>query len=290
MALYLIGDLQGCLEPLRRLQQEVDFSPSRDTLYPLGDLVNRGPDSLGVLRHLMALGDAARPILGNHDLHLLAVAAGLRQPRADDTFSQVLQADDRPAMIDWLRGQPLARQAQGWLLVHAGLLPQWSCAQAQALAGEVQAVLAGPQCHDFLAQMYGNQPAQWQDDLRAWDRLRLVVNALTRLRFCTPEGVMEFKSTSPPEAPPPGHLPWFSVPERRSAGDAVAFGHWSTLSIQQPQRRPIRRNNTLGLDTGALWGGPLTAARLGPAGAYELISVPGLPLGSGPSSGAPSWQ
>lgn len=290
MALYLIGDLQGCLEPLLRLQQLVDFSPSRDTLYPLGDLVNRGPDSLGVLRHLMALGDAARPILGNHDLHLLAVAAGLRQPRADDTFSPLLQAGDRPVLIDWLRGQPLARQAQGWLLVHAGLLPPWSAAQALALAGEVQAVLQGPQCGDFLARMYGNQPAHWQDDLRGWDRLRVVVNALTRLRFCTPEGVMEFQSTAPPEEPPPGHLPWFEIATRRSAAEPVAFGHWSTLSIKQPQRRPLRRQNTLGLDTGALWGGPLTAARLGQAGDYELISVPGLPRPSRPSSGTPSWQ
>ncbi len=277
MALYLIGDLQGCLQPLLRLLQVVDFSPSRDTLYPLGDLVNRGPDSLGVLRHLKALNGAARPLLGNHDLHLLAVSVGLRPARSDDTLGALLQADDRQALIDWLRHLPLARLEGGWLMVHAGLLPDWTVAQTLALAGEVQTVLQGEAWRDFLAHMYGNRPAHWREDLQGWDRLRVVVNALTRLRFCTTGGGIDFSGTGPPDQPPPGCRPWFDMPERQSAGQAVAFGHWSTLSIHQPNRQPILHENTLGLDTGCLWGGPLTAARLGgKPGEYELIQVEGL--------------
>lgn len=280
MALYLIGDLQGCLQPLLRLLQEIDFSPSRDTLYPLGDLVNRGPDSLGVLRHLRALEDAARPLLGNHDLHLLAVASGLRETRPDDTLGAILQADDRGSLIDWLRHQALARLEGGWLMVHAGLLPGWSVGKTLSLAAEVEAVLQGANWLDFLAHMYGNRPDHWRDDLQGWDRLRVVVNALTRLRFCTPAGQIDFSSTAPPDQPPPACRPWFAVPGRQSAGDRVAFGHWSTLSTEQPKRQPILRHNALGLDTGCLWGGPLTAARLGSEpGAYELIRVDGQAAG-----------
>ncbi len=280
MALYLIGDLQGCLQPLERLLQVVDFSPSRDTLFPLGDLVNRGPDSLGVLRRLMALEGAARPLLGNHDLHLLAVACGLRPSGASDTLAPIVQAQDRAPLLDWLRQQPLARLEHGWLMVHAGVLPEWDCAQTLALAAEVQAVLQSPQWTDFLAHMYGNQPDQWDDGLQGWDRLRVVVNALTRLRFCTPSGVMDMKSTAPPDQPPAGHLPWFKAPDRRTQGQSIAFGHWSTLSLAQAQRRPVMVEGTLGLDTGCLWGGPLTTARLGPVpGGYELISVEGMPGG-----------
>jgi bis(5'-nucleosyl)-tetraphosphatase (symmetrical) len=276
MALYLIGDLQGCLGPLKRLLAQVDFSPSRDTLYPLGDLVNRGPDSLGVLPHLMAMQDAARPVLGNHDLHLLAVAAGLRRSGASDTLGPILQAPDRAALIDWLRQQPLARLEQGWLMVHAGVLPAWTTEQTLGLAGEVQDVLRSPQYADFLTHMYGNQPDHWAQTLGGWDRLRVIVNALTRLRFCTAQGVMEFSSTAPPDQPPPGHLPWYEWPERQTRGQPLAFGHWSTLSIRQPRRRPVMVSQTLGLDTGCLWGRRLTAARLGgQPGQYELISVPG---------------
>lgn len=278
MALYLIGDLQGCLRPLEHLLQVVDFSPSRDTVYPLGDLVNRGPDSLGVLRLLMRLEGAARPLLGNHDLHLLAVACGLRRSSASDTLAPIVQAPDRPALLDWLRQQPLARLEHGWLMVHAGVLPGWDCAQTLALAGEVQAVLRSPQWMAFLAAMYGNQPDHWNDQLQGWDRLRVVVNVLTRLRFCTPEGVLDLRSTAPPDQPPAGHVPWFQAPGRQTQGQPIAFGHWSTLSLGQPQRRPVLIQGTLGLDTGCLWGGPLTAARLGQTtGSYELISVDGQP-------------
>lgn len=278
MAMYFIGDLQGCLAPLQRLLALVDFSPSRDTLYPLGDLVNRGPDSLGVLRLLMSLDDAARPLLGNHDLSLLATAAGHRQPHRSDTLEPILQASDRPALLGWLRQQPLAREASGWLLVHAGVLPGWTAEDALALAGEVQAVLRGPDHLAFLAQMYGNQPDRWDEALGGWERLRVIVNALTRLRFCTPDGAMEFAHTGSPSQAPAGHLPWFAVPGRRSAGQRIAFGHWSTLSLEQPEARPVLQQLSLGLDTGCLWGGRLTAARLGSApGDYELLSVDGLP-------------
>lgn len=276
MAMYFIGDLQGCLDPLDRLLRMVDFSPSRDTIYPLGDLVNRGPDSLGVLQRLESLGDAARPILGNHDLHLLAVAAGLRRPHVNDTLGPLLASPRREALLHWVRQQPLAREVQGWLLVHAGVLPAWSAAQTLALAGEVQAVLQGPAHLDFLANMYGNLPSQWDETLTGWERLRVIVNTLTRLRFCTPEGAMEFASTGAPKEAPAGHLPWFEVPGRQTQEQWIAFGHWSTLSLDQPDRQPVLRQHTLGLDTGCLWGGRLTAARLGQTpGDFELLSVDG---------------
>jgi bis(5'-nucleosyl)-tetraphosphatase (symmetrical) len=276
MALYLIGDLQGCLGPLERLLDLVDFSPSRDTLYPLGDLVNRGPDSLGVLHRLMALGDAAQPILGNHDLNLLGVAAGLRRVGANDTLGPILASSERQVLLDWVRHQPLAREVHGWLLVHAGVLPSWSVAQTLALAGEVQAVLQGADHLAFLTQMYGNQPSQWNAHLSGWERLRVVVNALTRLRFCTPEGAMEFAHSGPVHTAPAGHLAWFDVPGRLTQGQPMAFGHWSTLSLDEPEQQPRLQNLTLGLDTGCLWGRRLSAAKLGAKpGAFELFSVAG---------------
>ncbi len=270
MALYFIGDLQGCHEPLQRLLHACDFSPSRDTLYVLGDLVNRGPDSLGVLRQLASLGDAAQCLLGNHDLSLLALAAGFRQAHRGDTLQAVLDAPDRLQLLDWLRHRHLALSAQGWLLVHAGVLPQWTGAQTLALAGEVQAALRSTNHPDFLAQMYGNLPAQWKDDLQGADRLRVIVNALTRLRFCTPDGAMEFSANGPPDTAPAGYLPWFEVPGRVSADTPIAFGHWSSLG-----RTAQLRHNTLCLDTGCLWGGQLTAARPGEAlGELRFFSVP----------------
>jgi bis(5'-nucleosyl)-tetraphosphatase (symmetrical) len=215
MALYLIGDLQGCLEPLQQLLRQVDFSPSRDTLYPLGDLVNRGPHSLGVLRTLMALQDAARPVLGNHDLHLLACAAGVRPAGRRDTLQDILQAPDRPALVDWLRQQPLARLEHGWLMVHAGVLPDWTSATTLELAGQVSQVLRSAQWRDFFHHMYGNQPERWHERLQGWDRLRVIVNGLIRLRFCTPDGAMEFEANGPPSQkkrcisvhPPVDHVP-----------------------------------------------------------------------------------
>ena len=266
MAHYLIGDLQGCDAPLARLLARIGFSPSRDTLYVLGDLVNRGPASAAVLRRLMGYGDAARCLLGNHDLSLLAVAHGHRAPHRNDTMDDILAAPDRDAMLEWLRHRALALHAHGILMVHGGVLPQWDLAQVLALATEVEAALRGPDLTGFLAHMWGNQPDRWDDALAGRDRLRIIVNALTRLRFCTPAGVMEFKASGRPDQAPPGMLPWFDVPGRRTRDVCIAFGHWSTLGY-------LRRPDLIALDTGCVWGGCLSALRLDEsgAGAHELI-------------------
>lgn len=267
MSLYLIGDVQGCDDALDRLLAHIGFSPSRDTLYLLGDLVNRGPASLQVLRRLMALEGSAHCLLGNHDLHLLATAHGVRKPHRSDTLGDILQAPDRQILLDWVRTRSLALQAHGWLLVHAGVLPDWDVAQTLSLAGEVERELRGPDWGVFLHNMYGNRPDRWSSDLRGHDRLRVIVNALTRLRFCSADSVMEFDTKDSASAAPPGFMPWFEVPGRRTAGAPVAFGHWSTL-------RSASRSDVLPLDTGCVWGGRLTAARLGDApGEAELLSV-----------------
>jgi bis(5'-nucleosyl)-tetraphosphatase (symmetrical) len=259
MALYLIGDVQGCDSALERLLDTVSFSKSRDTLYFLGDLVNRGPDSAGVLRRLMALGDAAQCVLGNHDLHLLAVAYGVRPAHRCDTLASVLVASDRSAMLDWLCKQAMALQIQQaghtLLMVHAGVLPQWSSATAMALAGEVEAVLRSNDLIDFLHHMYGSTPTAWSDELTGADRLRVIVNALTRMRFCNAKGEMEFTSKEAASGAPAGFMPWFDVPGRQTAQDTVAFGHWSTLG-------KLNRNDVFALDTGCVWGGCLSALRL----------------------------
>jgi bis(5'-nucleosyl)-tetraphosphatase (symmetrical) len=267
VAFYLVGDVQGCDAALGQLLAEIDFSASRDTLYVLGDLVNRGPDSLGTLRRLVSLGPSAQCVLGNHDLHLLAVANGVRPAGQHDTLAQVMAAPDAPALLGWLRQQPLARSAHGILMVHAGVLPSWSAEQTLGLAEEVSAVLRSPECAEFLHAMYGNTPDHWRDDLQGAERLRVVVNALTRLRFCSAQGVMEFDSKEGAGAAPEGFMPWFDVPGRRTAQDTVAFGHWSTLGW-------LGRTDVIGLDTGCVWGGCLTALRLGHHGAaHERIQI-----------------
>lgn len=267
MALYLIGDVQGCDTALGRLLDELAFSPSRDRLVLLGDLVNRGPESLSVLRRLVALGDAAACLLGNHDLHLLVVAQGVRRPHRGDTLDDILGAPDRAMLLDWLRHRPLALQERGVLMVHAGVLPQWSAHTTLRLAGEVEAVLRSPGWDDFMHQLYGNQPDAWHDGLQGVARLRVIVNALTRLRFCSAAGRMEFDTKDSAAGAPPGYLPWFDVPGRRTAGDVVAFGHWSTLGW-------LDRPDLISLDTGCVWGGCLSAARLGrDPSMRELIQV-----------------
>ena len=272
MSLYCIGDLQGCSAPFQALLEKIDFSPSRDTLYLLGDLVNRGPDSLGTLRSLAALGDSAQCLLGNHDLHLLAVWQGVRKPGRHDTLSELLQAPDRDNLLDWLRHRAMAIYRHGWLMVHAGVLPQWSVDDTLALAGEVESSLRGAGLKDFLQDMYGNAPCEWSPALLGADRLRVIVNALTRLRFCSAQGAMEFGSHESASHAPQGCVPWFDVPGRATQAVPIAFGHWSTLSIDSYHSTGLR-NNTLPLDTGCVWGGCLSAARLEASGGYELIQV-----------------
>jgi len=263
---FLIGDLQGCLEPFERLLAEIGFSPSRDRLHVLGDLVNRGPDSVGVLQRLRAMGDAVSFLLGNHDLHLLAVAAGVRPPHRGDTLQAVLANPERDALLRFLRGGKLADRAHGWLLAHAGVLPQWDAEQTLALAAEVEALLRSDAFDDFVPRLYGNTPARWDDSLQGDDRWRVIINVLTRLRFCTPDGTMEFKVKDGAAAAPPGYAPWFEIPSRCTAGVPIAFGHWSTLGL-------IDRPDLLCLDTGCVWGGSLSAARID-GGRRELFQVP----------------
>ncbi|MFG6429428.1 symmetrical bis(5'-nucleosyl)-tetraphosphatase [Roseateles sp. LYH14W] len=262
---YLIGDLQGCCDAFERLLARLDFSPSRDRLWLLGDLVNRGPSSLATLRRLQALGDAATCLLGNHDLHLLAVAHGVRPAHRHDTLAPILQAPDREALLGWLRQQRLAVSDAGWLMVHAGVVPQWDRSDTLVLAAEVEAVLRSADLPAFLHEMYGNEPARWDSALTGTARLRFTVNALTRLRFCAADGTMDFKTKDGAGAAPQGFLPWFDVPGRRTADVPIAFGHWSTLGL-------LDRPQLLGLDTGCIWGGRLTAARI--AGLQrEIIQV-----------------
>lgn len=268
MSLYLIGDVQGCNEPLSRLLAQIDFSPSRDTLYLLGDLVNRGPDSAGVLRRLRSYDNSAHCILGNHDLSLLAVAHGARAAGSRDTMDSILKAPDRTALLDWLRHRPLAIYAHGILMVHAGVLPQWTLPQTLELAHEVQQVVCSPDAAAFFTQMYGNEPTQWHDKLKGADRLRLIVNALTRLRFFNRDGSLELKVSAAPLRAPKTLIPWFDMPERQTASTTIAFGHWSQLGL-------MLRHDVLSMDTGCVWGGRLSALRLGTNRSQdELIQVP----------------
>ena len=255
MPTYAIGDLQGCQTALLRLLDELKFDPAADRLWFVGDLVNRGPDSLAVLRFVKNLGDAAICVLGNHDLHLLALAEGFGRAHKGDTLDEVLAAPDRDELLAWLRRQKLAWRDGDWLLVHAGVLPGWSADDTLQRATEAEAVLRGPHYRDFFAQMYGNAPVAWDESLQGVERLRVIVNAFTRLRYCTAAGEMEFHHKGAPGTQPAGWLPWFEVPGRKSADTTVIIGHWSTLGL-------INRPDLIALDTGCLWGGRLTAVRL----------------------------
>jgi bis(5'-nucleosyl)-tetraphosphatase (symmetrical) len=258
MATYAIGDIQGCFHELMQLLERIGYDPAADTLWFTGDLVNRGPRSLEVLRFVKGLGERAVTVLGNHDLHLLAVSEGKhRHFTASDTLGEVLEAPDRDELMAWLRRQPLLHHdaALGWTLVHAGLPPQWDLATAQACAAEVETVLRGPAYRDFIEHMYGNQPDRWSGELRGWERLRFTVNCLTRLRYCSKDGALALAPKGTPGGQAPTLVPWFDAPGRRSAGSRLVFGHWSTLGLH-------RGKDVLCLDTGCLWGGALTAVRL----------------------------
>ncbi|MDP1681917.1 MAG: symmetrical bis(5'-nucleosyl)-tetraphosphatase [Burkholderiales bacterium] len=255
MSTYAIGDIQGCFEALNLLLEKIHFDPAQDRLWLVGDLINRGPDSVEVLHWAMGLGDRAVTVLGNHDLHFLAVAEGHVPPHRHDTLDELLAAPDRDELVDWLRCQRMIHAEGGWLLVHAGLLPQWTVEQALRLGGEVEAALSGDDYRDFLKHMYGNQPDHWEDSLTGIDRLRVITNAMTRLRVCSPAGVMDFNYKGSPETRPKGTLPWYEVPGRKSANANIVFGHWSALGLKVGSRH-------VALDTGCLWGGRLSALRL----------------------------
>lgn len=263
---YLIGDLQGCCDALDRLLADIGFSPSRDRLCALGDLVNRGPQSLATLRRLRGFDGAATCLLGNHDLHLLAVSLGVRKPHRNDTLDPILQSPDRAGWLDWLRHRPLAARFSGWLCVHAGVAPEWTTDDALSLAGEVETALRSPDWAAFLHTMYGNQPDRWEPTLDGADRLRLVVNALTRIRFVErATGRLELSAKGGLEKAPAGCVAWFDMPGRATAGVPLAFGHWSTLGL-------IDRPDLLALDTGCVWGGHLTAVRVD-GGRREVAQV-----------------
>ena len=251
---FAIGDVQGCLSSLNSLVKKL---PRGSKLIFLGDLVNRGPDSLGTLRHLKQLQETgvAECILGNHDLNLLACDAGIRETKPLDTIDDVLSAPDRRELIDWLRHRPMALSNGKVLLVHAGVLPQWSLKRTLSLAHEVELTLRHKKYREFLTQMYGNTPNQWDPKLSGMDRLRLITNTLTRIRFCTPDGEMEFKSKEGLESGPAGYIPWFETPKRKTQSIPIVFGHWSTLGL-------LNRHGVVGIDTGCVWGGTLTALDL----------------------------
>ena len=265
MALYAIGDVQGCHAEFCDLLTLIGFSPSRDRLWLTGDLVNRGPDSLAVLREVMALGDAAVTVLGNHDLHLLTVAAGHRNAHRDDTLATILEAPDRVDLFDWLAQQPLAVAGDGMLMVHAGTLPQWTVLDVVTLAREVESMLRSAGRDNFLRELYGDEPHAWNNALVGHDRLRVIVNALTRLRFCAADGTMEFHEKRGARYAPRGFAPWFAHPNRQTAASLVVCGHWSTLDL-------LLAPNVLMLDSGCLWGGALTAIRLPDRRVYQVPS------------------
>ena len=263
MTTYAIGDVQGCHSALTRLLDRLAFDPARDRLIFVGDLVNRGLGSLATLRQIRALGDRAATVLGNHDLFLLAAAIGAVKIGKDDTIHDILAAPDRDELLDWLRHQPLARREDGCLVVHAGLLPEWDAATALALSGEVEAALTGPDWRDFLHELWGNKPDRWSDELQGIDRLRVIVNAMTRMRFVTRDGALDLRYKGELDGAPDHLLPWFDAPGRRSAGTPVVCGHWSALGL-------MLRRDVFAIDTGCVWGGQLTALDLA---TREVISV-----------------
>ncbi|OWF66148.1 bis(5'-nucleosyl)-tetraphosphatase (symmetrical) [Polynucleobacter hirudinilacicola] len=252
--IYAVGDVQGCAPSLKALVKSL---PKKSKMIFLGDLVNRGPNSLGALRQLKSLQESGRAecILGNHDLHLLAIDAGVRKAKGLDTVDAILKAPDRKELINWVRNRPMALSNGKVLTVHAGVLPQWDLQQTIEYAQEVEKALRSKSYKQFLANMYGNTPNQWSNSLKGYERLRLITNALTRMRFCTPSGQMEFDSKEGLENGPKGYIPWFKVPKRKTANTLIYFGHWSTLGL-------LRRNNVIGLDTGCVWGGKLTALEI----------------------------
>ena len=268
MATYAIGDIQGCYDSLQALLARCAFDPATDRLWLVGDLVNRGPQSLTTLRFIRSLGDAAVTVLGNHDLYLLMVAEGGAKFRGkDDTLQEILDAPDCDELLYWLRHQPLCYTDGEYCMVHAGLLPQWTAARARELSCEVESALQGPNFREFILNLWGSEPAGWSDDLAGWPRLRVIVNAMTRMRFCTLDGIMEFKVKGKLSNAPAGHLPWFDLPDRQSRDAVLVTGHWSALGLKVEP-------NFLALDSGCLWGGHLTAVRLEDRAVFQVPCSP----------------
>ncbi len=257
MATYAIGDIQGCYDEFQSLLDKIRFSAENDTLWLVGDLVNRGPRSLDTLRYIKTLDNSVVCVLGNHDLHLLATHAAVRTGKRNDTLEGILQAPDCDELLDWLRRRPILHHdpTLGYTLVHAGLLPQWDLALSQHCARELEVVLQSDDYIDFLQNMYGNEPSIWSNDLTGWERLRVITNGFTRLRYCTADGHMNLSDKSAPGQQAAGLTPWFEVANRRNAGMNIIFGHWSTLGYRQ-------QPGIIALDSGCLWGGCLTAVRL----------------------------
>jgi bis(5'-nucleosyl)-tetraphosphatase (symmetrical) len=255
MADYAIGDLQGDYAALQSLLVKLDFQPERDRAWFAGDLINRGPDSLACVRRVRDLGESVRTVLGNHDLHFLCVEAGVAPARKGDTFDELLAAADRAELVAWLRAQPLVVHEGNHLMVHAGLLPQWTPEDAVRLSGEVMKHLAAADYADFLVHLYGDQPDVWSESLAGTDRLRLIVNAMTRMRVCHGDGRLELRFKGEPGDAPAGTKPWFDLPGRRSGATTVICGHWSAVGLKL-------RDDLIALDTGAQWGRALTAVRL----------------------------
>jgi bis(5'-nucleosyl)-tetraphosphatase (symmetrical) len=267
MAIYAIGDVQGCCDELERLIASLRLDRERDELWFVGDLVNRGPRSLDTLRLVRSLGSQATVVLGNHDIHLLALAGGNRTRAGDRELADVLEAPDAPELVEWLRHRPLAhyRPELNTLMVHAGVPPQWDPLLTVKLAREVEQALRGRQAAAYLRDLYGEEPARWDPALTGQDRLRFITNCLTRMRFCAADGTLDLHETGAPGTQPGGLYPWFEIPGRQSATVRIVFGHWASLGL-------LQRDNLLGIDTGCVWGRRLTAVRLdGPA---RTVSVP----------------
>ncbi len=256
MATYVVGDLQGCLQPLKCLLRQVEFQPGRDVLWSVGDVVNRGPKCLKTLRFLYRMRDSLRMVLGNHDLHLLAVASGARPMNRSDTLQKILDAPDREELLAWLLHQPLLYREHGWTMVHAGIPPQWSIDQAAGYAEEVEAVLRSEHCVEFFRNMYGNTPDLWSEELAGMTRLRVITNYLTRMRYCSSDGVLDLESKGPSPNAGKKVSAWFSHPHRKTSQDWILFGHWA--SIEGRTDTPF----AIGLDTGCVWGGCLSLYEL----------------------------
>lgn len=269
MATYAIGDVQGCFDELRELLEKIAFRKEDDRLWFVGDLVNRGPESLAVLRYVRALGERAITVLGNHDLHLVTQHEGVERRRKDDTFDDVLNAPDADELVAWIRTRPMMHVEGEYAMVHAGLLPQWTIRKASELAREVEDALSGKGYRDFICNMYGGKPDHWSDSLQGWDRLRAIVNAMTRMRFCTRDGRMEFKAKG--AEPPQGYLAWYET-RPKDEKPAIVCGHWSALGLKLTGRLAA-------LDSGCVWGGSLTALRLEDRALYQVpcrgCQVPG---------------